>query len=57
VIVPESLDVIRAPDVEGNVITLPLVVDIVDTFNVLVEIVPVTVMLENVFVIIDTPLA
>jgi hypothetical protein len=41
-IVPTSLDVIIAPDVVGNVITLPLVVVIVDTFTVVADIDPVT---------------
>jgi hypothetical protein len=44
--VPTSLDVINAPDVDGNVITLPLVVEIVDTFTVVAEIVPVTLTLD-----------
>jgi hypothetical protein len=45
-IVPTSLDVIIVPDVVGNVITLPLVVLILDTFTVVAEIDPVTLTLD-----------
>jgi hypothetical protein len=57
VIVPTSLDVINAPDVEGNVITLPLVVEMLDVFTVAADKVPVTVTLEKTFDMIETPLA
>jgi len=40
VIVPTSFDDMIVPDVVGNVITLPLVVVIVDTFTVVAVIVP-----------------
>jgi hypothetical protein len=46
VIVPTSFDDMIVPDVVGNVITLPLVVVIVDTFTVTAVIVPVTLTLE-----------
>jgi hypothetical protein len=68
VIVPTSLDVINAPDVVGNVITLPLDVEMDDTFTVVAEIdplltiefaviVPSTVTLENTVCVIGAPLA
>jgi hypothetical protein len=69
VMVPTSLDVINAPFVVGNVITLPFDVDMLDTFIVVPKIeplltielpviVPVAVtLLENIVCVIGTPLA